>query len=129
MTDLVRERLQAFGYVFQKADEPLVRAAVRKAENRVRCECGSSDIPEGMLDAAVDMAAGEFLFLKKVIAPKDIACIDLTAAIKRIEVGDTTTVFAAGEGSLTEEQRFDCFTEHLLASGTKLYSQYRRIRW
>lgn len=129
MTDLVRERLQAFGYEFQKADEPLVRAAVRKAENRVCGECGSVDMPEELLDAAVDMAAGEFLFLKKVIAPKDIACINLEAAVKRIEIGDTAAVFAAGEGSLTEEQRFDRFIEHLLVSGAKLYSQYRRIRW
>ena len=129
MTELVRERIQAFGYEFKKADELLVKMAVRKAENRVRSECGTSDVPEGMLDAAVDMAAGEFLFLKKAIAPKDIVGIDLDAAVKRIEVGDTATVFAVGEGSLTEEQRLDCFVKHLLASGEKLYSQYRSIRW
>lgn len=129
MTDLVRERLQAFGYEFNKADELLIKAAVRKAENAVKNECGISEIPGGLLDAAVDMAAGEFLFLKKVIAPGDITCIKLDAAVKRIEVGDTATVFAVGEGSLTEEQRFDRFVEHLLGSGKKLYSRYRRIRW
>ena len=129
MTELVRERIQAFGYEFKKADELLIKTAVRKAENRVCSECGTPGVPEGMLDAAVDIAAGEFLFLKKVIAPKDIIGIDLDAAVKRIKVGDTATVFAVGEGSLTEEQRFDRFVKHLLASGEKLYSQYRRIRW
>lgn len=129
MTDLVRERLNAFGYEFKKADELLLKAAVRKAENRVRDECGVYEIPGGLLDAAVDMASGEFLLLKKVIAPEDITCIKLDAAVKRIEVGDTNTVFAVGEGSLTEEQRFDRFVEYLLASGRGLYSRYRRIRW
>lgn len=126
---MVRERLQAFGYEFKRTDELLLKAAVRKAENTVRSECGVYELPGGLLDAAVDMAAGEFLFLKKAVAPEDISRIDLNAAVKRIEVGDTATVFAVGEGNLTEEQRFDRFAEYLLSSGSKLYSRYRRIRW
>ena len=46
-----------------------------------------------------------------------------------IQVGDTNTVFAVGEGSLTPEQRFDLLVEHLLNYGRREFSCYRKIRW
>lgn len=129
MINLVRERLEAFGYEFGKRDEGILKAAVRKAENNVRCRCGVCYLPEELLDAAVDMAAGEFLFIKKASAPEDIKCVKLDAAVKRLDMGDTSVAFAVGEGCLTEEQRLDAFIDYLLNSGKELFPCFRRIRW
>ncbi len=129
MYGLVRERLEAFGYLFKKNDEGLLWASVSRAKNTVRNNCGLGEVPEELLDTAVDMAAGEFLAAKKVISPKDIECVDLNAAVKRIEVGDTNTIFAVGEGSLTDEQRFDRFVEYLMNYGKNQFNCFRRLKW
>ena len=129
MYDLARERLESFGYEFKKTDENLLRASVSRAENTVRNNCGLCEIPEELLDIVIDMAAGEFLAAKKVLCPKDIECVDLNAAVKRIEVGDTNTIFAVGDGSLTDEQRFDGFVEYLLSYGKNQLNCFRRLKW
>ncbi|MBD5081554.1 MAG: hypothetical protein HDT44_07320 [Ruminococcaceae bacterium] len=129
MYGLVRERLEAFGYQFKKDDEGLLKASVGRAQRNVSNECNLYDIPEELLDVVIDMAAGEFLAVKKVVCPQDIDCVDLNAAVKRIEVGDTNTIFAVGEGSLTDEQRFDRFVEYLLNYGRAQFNCFRRVKW
>ncbi len=129
MYELTKERLEAFGYRFSKSDEKLLKASVGRAMNAVKNKCGLYDIPGELLDITIDMAAGDFLGAKKTLSPDDIKCVDLDAAIKRIEVGDTNIIFAAGEGSLTEEQRFDKFTEYLKSYGRDQLNCFRRIKW
>lgn len=129
MFKTAKERLISFGYDFKASDKPLLSFAVQKAENTVKNECNLSEVPEGLLNAAVDMAAGEFLLSKKTFAPGDISGLDLDAAVKSLQVGDTSTSFAVGEGSQTAEQRLDCLIDRLLNGGREQFSCYRRIRW
>lgn len=129
MYALAKERLEAFGYEFMAGDEALLKTSVKRAENTVKNKCGICRIPGELLDITVDIAAGEFLAAKKALCAEDIKCIDLNTAIKRIEVGDTNTIFAVGEGSLTDEQRFDGFVKYLLSYWRDQLSCYRRVKW
>ena len=129
MFKTAKERLIALGYDFKNSDKSLLSFAVQKAENTVKNECSLSEVPEGLLNVAVDMAAGEFLLSKKTFAPEDISELDLDAAVKSLQVGDTSTSFAIGEGSQTAEQRLDCLIDRLLNAGREQFSCYRRIRW
>lgn len=129
MFKTAKERLISLGYDFKASDKPLLSFAVQKAENTVKNECNLSEVPEGLLNVAVDMAAGEFLLSKKTFAPEDISELDLDAAVKSLQVGDTSTSFAVGEGSQTAEQRLDCLIDRLLNAGREQFSCYRRIRW
>lgn len=129
MYGLAKERLESFGYIFRKNDEVLLKTSVSRTENSVRNNCGLYEIPKELLDITADMAVGEFLAAKKVLCPGDIECVDLNAAVKRIEVGDTNTVFAVGEGCLTDEQRFDAFVNYLLCSGKNQLNSFRRFKW
>lgn len=129
MFKTAKERLIALGYDFKNSDKPLLSFSVQKAENTVKNECNLSEVPEGLLNVAVDMAAGEFLLSKKTFAPEDISELDLDAAVKSLQVGDTSTSFAVGEGSQTAEQRLDCLIDRLLNAGREQFSCYRRIRW
>lgn len=125
-----KERLMSLGYDFKSpSDKPLLAFAVQKAENTVKNECNLSEIPEGLFNIAVDMAAGEFLLAKKTFAPADIEGLDLDFAVKSLQVGDTSTSFAVGEGSQTAEQRLDCLINRLLNSGREQFSCYRRLKW
>lgn len=125
--DAVKERLKAFGYE-SAGDAVSLAACVEKVKNSIQNKIHQNRIPPELENAAVDMAAGEFLLAKKTFAPDSLAGLDLGAAVKQIQTGDTNTVFAAGEGSLTPEQRLDGFIGRLLARERELL-HYRRLKW
>lgn len=129
MLETVKERLESFGYEWQEGDEFALSFAVQKVENSIRNNCNISSIPDGLMNIAADMAAGEFLTAKKTFSPDSVAGLDLELAVKQIQAGDTSTVFAVGEGSLTAEQRLDAFLNHLLTYGRGELACYRKIRW
>lgn len=129
MLNKVKERLQSFGYEVQSGDEAIISFSVQKVENTIRNDCNVSSIPDGLENIAIDMAAGEFLTAKKTFSPDSIAGLDLDYAVKQIQIGDTNTVFATGEGSLTAEQRLNSFLNYLLTYGRDEFSCFRRIKW
>lgn len=129
MVESVKRRLMSFGYELKEEDEMLLSFSVHKAEDLVKNECNVSQIPEGLFNITVDMAAGEFLLAKKTFAPDDISGLDLDIAVERIQQGDSDTVFAVGKGSQTAEQRLDALIQHMLTGGRDQFSCYRRVRW
>ena len=122
MLERVKERLASFGYTLKAGDEAALAFSIQKVENTIKNDCNVSSIPDGLGNIAIDMA-------KKAFAPEDIAGLDLDFAVKQIQAGDTTTVFAVGEGSSTPEQRLNAFLNYLLTYGRDEFSCYRRIRW
>lgn len=129
MLEMVKARLESFGYELQEGDEFTLSFAIQKVENTIKNDCNVSSVPDGLVNIAVDMAVGEFLTVKKTFSPDSIAGLDLDVAVKQIQTGDTNTVFATGEGSLTAEQRLNNFLNYLLSYGRDEFSNYRRIRW
>lgn len=129
MLEKVKERLQSFGYTLKDGDEVILNFSIQKVENTTKNDCNVSSIPDGLVNIAVDMAIGEFLTAKKTFSPNDIAGLDLDFAVKQIQTGDTNTVFATGESSLTPEQRLNAFVSYLLTYGRDEFSCYRKIRW
>ena len=129
MLDRVKTRLQSFGYVMKDGDEVILTFSVEKVTNTIKNDCNVSEIPDGLMNIAIDMAVGEFLTVKKTFSPNDITGLDLDYAVKQLQEGDKNTVFATGEGSLTAEQRLNNFLNHLLTYGRDEFSCYRRIRW
>lgn len=129
MLEMVKTRLQSFGYVLQDGDEVILTFCIDKVTNTIKNDCNVSEIPDGLMNIAVDMAVGEFLTVKKTFSPNDIAGLDLDYAVKQLQEGDKNTVFATGEGSLTAEQRLNNLLNYLLTYGRDEFSCYRRIRW
>ncbi len=129
MLDMVRERLESFGYVLNAGDEALITFSIQKVENTIKNDCNVLSVPDGLINIAVDMAAGEFLMAKKTFSSGDIAGLNLDYAVKQIQAGDTNTVFATGEASMTPEQRLSHLITHLLTHGRDEFSSYRKLRW
>lgn len=125
----LKEFLVALGYELQPGDEALLNMALDKTVSTIKNDCNVADVPDGLQQVALAMAAGEFLQTKKAFAPDSLAGLDLEAAVKQIQAGDTTVVFAAGEGSLTPEQRLNALISWLLTYGRSELSCYRRFRW
>lgn len=129
MLNLVKARIQSFGYTWNDTDDMILSFAVQKVENLICNDCNVSSVPDGLLFVAVDMAAGEFLWEKKTFSPESLTGIDLDTAVKQVQMGDMNTVFAVGEGSLTPEQRLEQFIAYLLENGREQLSAYRKLRW
>lgn len=128
-TDAVKDRLKSLGYEVKADDEFALTFCVEKVRSTIKNEINWQDVPEGLEHIAVDMAASEFLLSKKTFAPNDLVGFDLDYAVKQIQTGDTNTVFATGEGSLTPEQRLTAFINYLLSYGKAEFNSFRRIRW
>ena len=129
MLERVKTRLQSFGYVLQDGDEVILIFSIGKVTNTIKNDCNVSEIPDGLMNIAIDMVVGEFLTVKKTFSPNDIAGLDLDYAVKQLQEGDKNTVFATGEGNLTAEQRLNNLLNYLLTYGRDEFSCYRRIRW
>lgn len=127
--DTVKERLVSFGYEIKEGDELLLTFCIDKVRSTIRNEINWKDVPEGLKYIAIDMTAGEFFLAKKTFTPKDLDNLNLDYAVKEIKTGDTTTVFATGEGSLTPEQKLTAFINYLLNYGKPEFSSFRRLRW
>ena len=130
MLEAVKERIQSFGYELQTGDDAILAFCIGKVENTIKNDCNVLEIPAGLFHIAVDMAVGEFLSAKKTFAPDSLSGLDLSGvAVKQLQEGDTTTTFATGEGTQTEEQRLDAFIHYLLSYGLDQFSCFRKIRW
>lgn len=127
--DMVKERLKSFGYEVKAEDEFALTFYIEKVRSSIKNEVNWQDVPKELEHIAVDMTAGEFLFAKKTFTPKDLEGFDLDYAVKQIQTGDTNTVFATGEGSMTPEQRLTVFINYLLSYGKNEFNSFRRLRW
>ena len=124
MLEDVTKRLESFGYEVIEDDTWVLEFIIQKVENYIKSNCNIDAIPEGLHQIAVDMSVGEFLLNKK--STGQLTGIDLEAAIKQIQEGDTTVAFAIDS---TPEERLDNLISHLLNYGKGSFASYRCIKW
>ncbi len=123
-----RERLGSFGYVFKDGDEALLSLAVKRVESGIQNDLGRADIPEGLIPAAADMAAGEFLRAKRTFSPADVVVPEGLLMVDQISIGDTRTSFAVNAED-SPDARLERLISYLLDRGKGEMSCYRKIRW
>ena len=126
MRDQVISMLTALG-VTGAATDPLLDILLHNVQQRILNKTNQSVIPEGLESVAVYMAVGEYLNAKK--ATGQLTGFDLDAAIKQIQEGDTNTVFALGEGSLTPEQRLNVLIDYLINGRSDELYRFRKMVW
>lgn len=120
--------LSAIG-VTGAGDDPLLPYMVNSVTERVKNETNQPEIPDGLHYVAVELVVGEYLTFKKNAGQLDIDGLDLEAAVKQIQEGDTNTVFAIGDGSMTPEQRVDSLISRLCRDRSREFIRYRRLVW
>lgn len=128
MLDDVIALLGAFG-VSGAGDDPLIPYMINSVTERVKNETNQDAIPEGLHHVAVELVVGEYLTFKKNAGQLDVENLDLEAAVKQIQEGDTNTVFAIGDGSYTPEQRLEMLLSRLTRDRTREFIRYRRLVW
>jgi len=125
----VGKLLESFGYTLQDGDDWLLGFCIQKVENNIKNECNVSSVPDGLKKVASQMVVGEFLFSKKGIGQLQGLNIDIDAAVKQIQEGDTSVTFAFGDGSMTPEKRLDLLIAFLMQNGKSQFVRYRRLKW
>lgn len=125
----VIKRLKSFGYTFDEKDTDTLNFIIEKTEELIKSTCGISDIPKAVHCAEVDMVTAEFLEQKKASEPAALSAIDLDAAVKSIQEGDTTITYAVDSGTLTPERRLDLVIEMLKNSGRAVFCANRCVVW
>ena len=126
MRDKAVAMLTALG-VAGAADDPLLDIVLNNVQWRIKNLSNLSEIPEGLESLAVSMAVGEYLNMQKAVG--QLTGFDLDAAIKQIQEGDTNTVFALGEGSLTPEQRLNVLIDYLINCRSDELYRFRKMVW
>lgn len=125
----VGKLLESFGYTLQDGDDWLLGFCIQKVENSIKNECNVSSVPCGLKKIAAQQTVGEFLFAKKGMGQLQGFEVNIDAAIKQIQEGDTSVTFAFGDGSMTPEKRLDLLIAYLIHNGESEYVHYRRLRW
>lgn len=111
-------------------EDPLLALAAENTLHKIQNETGAQiPFPAGLENIADSMAAGEYLRIKKAAGQLALEGVDLDAAVKQLQEGDTSVTYAAGEGSQTPEQRLDGLIETLTAGRARELARYRRLVW
>lgn len=126
MREDVVKMLAALGVTGADSD-PLLDLVVSNVQQRILNLTNQSTIPEGAKSVAVYMAVGEYLNMKKAMG--QLTGFDLEAAVKQIQEGDTNTVFAFGDGSMTPEQRLNGLIDYMINGRTRELYRFRKLAW
>ena len=126
LTDSVLKRLDSFGYTPTEADAFCIGFSVQKVENSIKNDCGVAEVPEGLINIAVDMACGEVLGTLYLTGRLSIDSIDLGGAIASVSAGDTSVSF---DNSTSDEGKFNTLLQLLKDGGRGEFACYRTIKW
>ena len=128
MEEKLNELLTAMGLDSMTGD-PLTAYVLSSVGERLLNETNLTELPEGLACLGAELALGELLRLKKSMGLLDIEGLDLDAAVKSIQEGDTNITFASGEGSLTPEQRLEALIGRLTGDRSREILRYRKLVW
>ena len=123
----VYARLDSLGYSVVPEDARTIEYLIDRIVNKIALNTNYATFPEQLLQMAIDMICGEFLYGKYAIG--QLNGYDFKGAVKRISEGDTTVEYAYGSGSKTPEERFVAYIDKLRKPDQDMLAAVRSLRW
>ena len=123
----VYARLDSLGYSVVPEDARTIEYLIDRIVNKIALNTNYATFPEQLLQMAIDMICGEFLYGKYAIG--QLNGYDFKVAVKRISEGDTTVEYAYGSGSKTPEERFVAYIDKLRKPDKDMLAAVRSLRW
>ena len=123
----VYARLDSLGYSVVPEDARTIEYLIDRIINKIALNTNYATFPEQLLQMAIDMICGEFLYGKYAIG--QLTGYDFKGAVKRISEGDTTVEYAYGSGSKTPEERFVAYIDKLRKPDKDMLAAVRSLRW
>ena len=126
LTELVLKRLDSFGYEPNENDVLLISFSVQRVENSIKSDCNVAEVPEGLINIAVDMVCGEILSVKYRTGQLELSSLDLDGAIASVNVGGASVSF---DNNTSDDSKLNKLLSLLANSGRGEFTCYRRIKW
>ena len=123
----VYARLDSLGYSVVPEDARTIEYLIDRIVNKIALNTNYATFPEQLLQMAIDMICGEFLYGKYAIG--QLTGYDFKGAVKRIAEGYTTGEYAYGSGSKTPEERFVSYIDKLRKPDKDMLAAVRSLRW
>ena len=118
------ERLKEFAYTYVEADANMLDFEEHKTKWHILNATNCSEIPEGLMNIAIDMVCANFLKTKKGFG--QLTEIDFENVANSIRIGDTNIQFA---NEASPEQKFDIAIEYMLNGHEQDFLAYRKMVW
>lgn len=122
-------RLNCFGYKYKEDDNWLLLFLKSSETNHIKNICNIKIIPEKLEEILIDRIVGNFLLNKKQCNQLELDKIQLSAAVKSLQMGDANISFATGEGSSTDEEKLNTLINYLINKGDDELVCFRKLRW
>lgn len=122
--ELVKQRLESFGYECVEADNWVLQFIIDKVEAHIKHYCNISEIPECLNSVWCDMVCGEFLKSKK--ATGNLTSIQVEQIVSKIKDGDTEVQYATGTDS---DSYLNSFIEKLTTGYETDLIRHRKLCW
>ena len=126
LIELVLKRLDSFGYTPSEEDVFCIGFSVQLVENSIKNDCNVTEIPEGLVSIAVNMACGEVLSSLYRAGRLSIENLELDGAIASVKAGDISVSF---NNSTSDDGKFTTLLTLLQNSGRGDFACYRTLRW
>lgn len=127
----VKDRLHSLGISVSSepsnVDEVIIKFSIEKVTNHIKNQTNLSEIPTGLLEVAVDMAVGEYLYTKKSMGQLNVETLNFDLIEKQVQDGDTNVTFAV-ETNSTPEAQFNAFIQYLRHDEVD-FLRYRVLVW
>ena len=117
-------RLGELGLTLPAEDIPLIEPLLERARLALLARTGQAVLPEELEATVVDMAAGEYLLLRKNAGR--LEGFDQSYAIRQMSQGDTSISYAVEGGVLSP---FEALIAELRTPPEALVQKWRRMRW
>lgn len=126
LTEPVLKRLDSFGYEATAEDAFVIGFGVQKVENSIMNDCNVAEIPEGLMNIAVDMVCGEILGTLYRTGKLNLSSLDLDGALKSVTVGGASVSF---DNDVSDDGKLNTLVSLLSNSGRGEFACYRKIRF
>ena len=117
-------RLGELGLAPPAEDESLLEALLERAKGALLARTGQKTLPKELKGTVVDMAAGEYLLLRKKSG--GLSGFDQEYAIRQMSQGDTSITYAVEGRGLSP---LEALIEGLRRPPEALVQKWRRLRW
>ena len=124
----VKEYLPAFGYTPKDSDTIMIRHAIERVILRLKAYTNQVTLPNELKYEAINMAIGEFLFIKKSTGNLDDEDgISFKDIVRQFTEGDTN--MSANMAGKDDETIFNEWLEKTRHGNPYILEHYRRLHW
>ena len=124
MLERLQARLEELGITSPAEDASLLKTLLGGGVRWILAETGQTEVPEDLVPAVVDMAAGEYLFFLE--SAGRLEGFDQEHAVRQMSQGDTSVTYAVEFGRVSPVA---ALIERLTSPPEALVNQWRRLRW